>query len=723
MSPTGHGASAATHATRETRAARRARAARPGRGTRLPAPHWWLLVVLLLVLLLALAVQASVTRVGAPGGSGAEGTTPSAGDAGSLTGSGPVLLVDDDGALVRTRAAERTVALTFEDGPDARTAAVLDVLAERDVPATFFLTGVRAAEHPELTRQILDAGHEIGTHGWSHRRWDEAPRDAALGQLAVAGATRASTGLARPPYTSTVEALDEAGLSAVRDATADGYAVVLADEVVDARTARTADDVVRALRPPGEDGVVLLLEEGGGGSSVLLDALPRLIDEYTAAGFTFATVSDAVGLTGEVNPPAPASTVAQGTVLLAAVPVSAALVGVVGWSVVVLGGLAALRTLLVVLLARRHVRVSASRVAGEPWLPPVTVLVPAYNEEVGIEATLRSLARSDHPELEVLVIDDGSTDRTGEIAEGLGLPGVRVVRQENGGKAEALRTGTRLASHDVLVMLDGDTVFEPSTVRLLVQPLRDPRVGAVSGNTKVGNRRGLLGRWQHLEYVSGFNLDRRLLDLMRCITTVPGAAGAFRREALEAAGGLSTDTLAEDTDLTMAVLRAGYEVVHEERARAWTEAPSTVRDLWRQRYRWSYGTLQCMWKHRGAVTAGGTSRRLGLVGIPYMVVFQVLLPLVAPAIDVIALYGVLTGDAARVGAVWLGFAAVQVATTAYALRLDRESLRPLWSQPLQQLFYRQLIYLVVIESLAAAVAGARLPWHKLHRSGDVAVPA
>jgi cellulose synthase/poly-beta-1,6-N-acetylglucosamine synthase-like glycosyltransferase len=452
-------------------------------------------------------------------------------------------------------------------------------------------------------------------------------------------------------------------------------------------------------------------------------ALPALIDRYRAAGFRFTTVSGGLGLQGDANPPVAVPSRLQGEFLGLAVRISSALVNVVGWVILPLGLLSVLRTLLVVALARRHVRVSTQRVIGTPWLAPVSVLVPAYNEAVGIERTVRSLVASDHPDLEVVVIDDGSTDGTSDIVEALSLPGVRVIRQPNGGKAAALRTGTRLASHDILVMLDGDTIFETDTIRLLIQPLRDPRVGAVSGNTKVGNRRGLLGRWQHLEYVSGFNLDRRLLDLLRCITTVPGAAGAFRRQALEAAGGLSSDTLAEDTDITMAILRAGYEVVHEERARAWTEAPSSVNDLWRQRYRWGYGTLQCVWKHRGAAIQGGKGRRLGLVGLPYMIFFQVILPLVAPVIDVFALHGLLAGDAAKVTIIWLLYASIQVGTAGYALHLDGESLRPLWSLPLQQLFYRQLIYLVVIQSVVSALAGAHLPWHKLHRSGEVVVPA
>jgi len=642
---------------------------------------------------------------------------------------GPVIFEDGTDLLSRSLP-DRTVALTFDDGPDQRwTPQILDVLAREHVPATFFVVGARAARDPALVRRVLAEGHELGNHTWSHTDLAGVPSwrrnlELSLGQLGLAGSARISSALFRPPYSSGPDALDERALRAIRDEASAGYIVVLADRDTEDWMGPGVPRIVQAGSPTGTAGEIVLLHDGGGDRSQTVEALPALIDRYRAAGYRFTTISGGLGLAGDaVTRPVGALRGLQGEFLGLAVRVSFALVTVIGWVILLLGLLSLLRTVLVVVLARRHVRVSARRVAGEQWLPPVSVLVPAYNEAVGIERAARSLAASDYPEIEVLVIDDGSTDGTGDIVEALGLPGVRVVRQANGGKAAALRTGTRLASHDILVMLDGDTVFETDTIRMLVQPLRDPTVGAVSGNTKVGNRRGLLGRWQHLEYVSGFNLDRRLLDLLRCITTVPGAAGAFRRQALEAAGGLSTDTLAEDTDITMAVLRAGYDVVHEERARAWTEAPSSVNDLWRQRYRWGYGTLQCIWKHRAAVVQGGPGRRLGLVGIPYMLFFQVLLPLAAPAIDIFALHGLLAGDATRVATIWLIFMGVQLATTAYALHLDGESMRPLWSQPLQQMFYRQLIYLVVIQSIVSAVAGAHLPWHKLHRSGDVVVPA
>jgi cellulose synthase/poly-beta-1,6-N-acetylglucosamine synthase-like glycosyltransferase len=354
----------------------------------------------------------------------------------------------------------------------------------------------------------------------------------------------------------------------------------------------------------------------------------------------------------------------------------------------------------------------------------VSVVVPAYDEELGIGPAVRSLVASDYPRLEVIVVDDGSTDRTAAVVEELGLPGVRVVRRENAGKPAALNTGIALARHDVLVLVDADTVFEPSAMKALVAPLLDPEVGAVSGNTKVGNRGGLLGRWQHVEYVIGFNLDRRMFDVLRCMPTVPGAIGAFRRATLDDVGGLSSDTLAEDTDLTMAVCRAGWRVVYAPEARAWTEAPSSLGQLWRQRYRWCYGTMQAMWKHRGAVLERGAAGKLGRRGLPYLLAFQVALPLLAPVIDVSAVYSVLFARTPTIAAVWLAFLGVQLVAAAYAFRLDRESLTPLWSVVAQQFVYRQLMYLVVVQSVVSAVSGLRLRWHVMRRTGDMeAAPA
>jgi cellulose synthase/poly-beta-1,6-N-acetylglucosamine synthase-like glycosyltransferase len=358
---------------------------------------------------------------------------------------------------------------------------------------------------------------------------------------------------------------------------------------------------------------------------------------------------------------------------------------------------------------------------GPPVTEPVTVLVPAYNEAKCIENTVRSLMDSDHP-VEVIVIDDGSSDGTARIVEAMGLPNVRVIRQLNAGKPAALNRGLANASHDIVVMMDGDTVFEPSTVRELVQPFGDPKVGAVAGNAKVGNKDSLIGAWQHIEYVMGFNLDRRMYDVLGCMPTIPGAVGAFRRSALEPFGGMSDDTLAEDTDVTMALHRAGWRVVYAENARAWTEAPESVQQLWSQRYRWSYGTMQAIWKHRRAVIERGPSGRFGRVGLPFVSLFMVVAPLLAPLIDIFLLYGIVFGPTQKTIVAWLGVLLLQAVCAAYAFRLDRERMTHLISLPLQQVLYRQLMYVVLLQSWITALTGGRLRWQKLRRTGVVEAP-
>lgn len=686
---------------------------------RLPRAHWATLTVLLLAIFAALCLQGLTEGVG-------PARTNSGSGSASVAGGGSVVFEGPQGLTSRGLPA-RTVALTFDDGPDPRwTPQILAVLAREHVPATFFVVGTRAAQHPELVRRVLAQGSEVGAHTWSHADLSNSPTwrrnlELSLGQLGLAGSAGISSALLRPPYSSGPEALDPASVRVIASAAHAGYVTVLTDRDAEDWTRPGVAAIVRRASPSGTAGAIVLMHDAGGDRSQTVAALALVIDRYRRAGFRFTTVSGGLGL-----PPRAADNPVRGgrrllgLALLLAVSIASMFTRVVNWVVLPLLVLVLARTLLVAVVVRPHQRISRARLDGPAYSEPVSVLVPAYNEAVGIAAAVRSLDASDYPGgLEILVIDDGSTDGTADIVRGLGLTRVRVISQPNAGKAAALRTGTSLAAHDVLVMLDGDTVFEPQTIRRLVQPLRHPRVGAVSGNVKVGNRKGLLGRWQHLEYVVGFNLDRRLLDVLRCITCVPGAVGAFRRQAIEDAGGMSTDTLAEDTDVTVGILRTGWLVVHEERARAWTEAPSSLGDLWKQRYRWAYGTLQVIWKHRAAMWEPGPDNRVGRLALPAMLLFQVLLPLLAPVIDVYAIYGLLTGSTARLILVWGGYLVVQTLLCAYALRLDGESLGPLWSLPLQQFVYRQIGYLVVIQSVISALSGALLPWQQLHRTGDV----
>jgi cellulose synthase/poly-beta-1,6-N-acetylglucosamine synthase-like glycosyltransferase len=464
-----------------------------------------------------------------------------------------------------------------------------------------------------------------------------------------------------------------------------------------------------------------MFHDGGGDRSQTVAALERLVPRLRARGYEFVRVSELVGWRRD-DAEVPAGTWARvrGRTLIATLAVARWTTAVLVALLVAATALFLLRSLLLFAFARHHVKRIRGRRAADELFPPVSIVVPAFNEAVGIERAAQSLAASDYPEFEVIVVDDGSTDGTAELLRRLQLPRVSVVSQPNGGKPSALNHGVDLARHAIIAMVDADTIFEPGTLRRLVEPFRDPTVGAVSGNTKVGNRRRLLGRWQHIEYVMGFNLDRRLYDVLQCMPTVPGAAGAFRREALADAGGVSAATLAEDTDLTLSIGRAGWRVVFAEDARAWTEAPASLRLLWRQRFRWSYGTLQSVWKHRAALWRRGEGR-VGRRGLPYLVLFQLVLPLLAPLIDLFTLYGLVFLDPRGVLAFWIGFVGLQFALGWYAFRLDGESPRVLWAMPLQQFVYRQLMYLVVVESVLAALSGRRLRWRPITRSGEVEV--
>jgi len=440
-----------------------------------------------------------------------------------------------------------------------------------------------------------------------------------------------------------------------------------------------------------------------------------------ARGFRFVTVSQLAGLSrAQVALPARRWDRARGRLLLGTLAAARWTTAVLAVLLVLATTLFVLRMAVLFLLARRHVRLVRGRAPGPVFRPPVSIVVPAFNEAAGIDRAVRSLASTRYPTVEVIVVDDGSTDGTAALVERLELPGVTVLRQANAGKPAALNRGLAAAAHDVVVMVDADTVFEPETLGRLVQPLVDPEVGAVSGNTKVGNRGGLIGTWQHIEYVMGFNLDRRLYDVLECMPTVPGAIGAFRRQALEEIGGISDSTLAEDTDVTIALGRARWRVVYAEEARAWTEAPSSLAALWRQRYRWCYGTLQAVWKHRAALWRPG-ERRIGRRALPYLFLFQIALPLLAPLIDVFSIYGFFFLGAYWVAGYWLGFTGLQLGLGWYAFRLDGESPRPLVAMPLQQLVYRQLMYLVVVESVLTAVRGSRLRWRPSERTGGVEV--
>jgi cellulose synthase/poly-beta-1,6-N-acetylglucosamine synthase-like glycosyltransferase/peptidoglycan/xylan/chitin deacetylase (PgdA/CDA1 family) len=666
------------------------------------------------------------------------------------------------GSATSVSVPDKTIALTFDDGPNPTyTPKVLEILEKYDVPATFFVVGSMVSRYPGIVKDMVEQGNEVGIHTFTHvdlsyQSDARVNREMQQTQLALAGAAGITTTLFRAPYSSETDAIDNYSWPVYEKLGEDGYTSVFVDTDSDDWKKPGVSKIVKWATPDGDDGASVLFHDAGGERSQTIKALPEYIEKMKAKGYTFTTISGVIEKEQSANGqqaggPAAANgqqpgggtaagnlqaahreaggaTLYEGKALLAAVAVAEYAVPTLSVGLMVVGVAVLGRFGMMLILARRHYRQRNRRRFS--WGPtvtrPVSVIVPAYNEKECIANTLKSLARSTHP-IEIIVVDDGSTDGTSEIslnaAHELGMTNVRVIRQENAGKPAALNNGVRNASYDIVIMMDGDTVFEPDAVHQLVQPFADPEVGAVAGNAKVGNRDTIIGAWQHIEYVMGFNLDRRMYDLLRCMPTIPGAIGAFRREAVLEVGGMSEDTLAEDTDITIAMHRAGWRVVYQEHAKAWTEAPGSLKQLWSQRYRWSYGTMQALWKHRKSLTDKGPSGRFGRVGMPLVVIFQIVTPVFAPLIDVFTAYSMIFIDFRAALLAWLAVLAVQLVCAAYAFRLDREKYRYLLMMPLQQLAYRQMMYLVLIHSCITALTGGRLRWQKLKRTGEVGTPA
>ncbi|HEX4599759.1 MAG TPA: glycosyltransferase [Gemmatimonadales bacterium] len=657
-----------------------------------------------------------------------------------------VLRIPSPYVIERYGRKQHAVALTFDDGPDATwTPMILDTLASRDATATFFIIGENAELHPELLRRMLREGHEIGNHTFTH------PNLALVGpsltrfelsatERLIEAIVNRRTALFRPPYFGDAEPTTPDELAPIAVAQDLGYVTVgLRDDPGDWLQPGVAS-IIRESLAQLDRGNIILLHDGGGNRAQTVAALGPLIDSLRARGERVATVTELAGLTpDEAMARLPRHTALRRFVELTSF-------SVVGWAELTLHavflvamalGIGRLVILLALALRQRRGR-RAPDAAGPGDLPSVTAVIPAYNEERVVARTVQSLLAQDYPGLEIVVVDDGSPDRTAAVVTAAFSrhPAVRVVSQPNRGKAHALNAGVALARGAVIVAVDADTVLAPGAIQALVAPLADPRVGAVAGNAKVGNRINLVTRWQAVEYVTSQSLDRRAFAVLNCITVVPGAIGAWRRELVLAAGGFSDQTMAEDQDLTLALLRRGWRIAYADRAIAYTEAPDTLAGLSRQRFRWSFGTLQCAWKHRGALFRWryGT---LGLVALPNVWVFQLLFPFLAPVADFLFGWALLTvylnklqhgaeyamQSLEQVLLFYLAFLAVDWLAGLAALLMEKgEEAGLSWLVLLQRFVYRQVLYWAVVRAVVAAAQGRARSWGTLVRKGTVSLP-
>jgi len=644
------------------------------------------------------------------------------------------------------------VALTFDDGPDGRwTPKILDILQQKNAPATFFVIGENMQDRPDLVKREVDQGMMVGNHTWTHPNIAATPlaqTDLEINttQRLFAVLTGKSMRFFRPPYFGDAEPSTPQEVEPLLVAQRLGYLIAgLRIDTEDWQKPAPAQIVNNALTRladtnPQTGGQVVLLHDAGGDRSHTVEALPALIDAIRARGLKLVTLDQLAGMSrADALPPTSRS---AWELFLDRIGfgffryLNAGMQGL--FTIAIVLGVARLAFLAVLSLWHRF-----REPAREPPLldkatgPMISVLIPCYNEEKVIVSSVERILQSDWAHLEVLVVDDGSKDRTSAVVREAyaNEPRVTLLTFENGGKARALNRGLGYCNGEIVVALDADTLFPPETLPRLARWFADPRVGAVAGNAIVGNRLNLVTRWQGLEYVTAQNLERRALAALGAVTVVPGAVGAWRKSTLQALGGYPADTLAEDQDLTLACQSAGWRVEFDSSARAYTEAPDTVKGLLNQRFRWSFGTLQCIWKHRRDLFS---TRRpvLGFVALPQIWLFQIFLTVAAPLVDLAivsslawAFYGHYfhpvewsPDDTLRSLFYWAAFIFLDLSAGALGMALER---RAPWGDlvwlPVQRFGYRQLMYWVVVRSVATAIGGYRVGWGKLERRATAVV--
>ena len=655
----------------------------------------------------------------------------------------------------------KEIALTFDDGPSAPyTGQILDVLNSQGVHGTFFEIGENMEMHPSLVHRVFDEGNEIGSHTFTHPNIGEvSDRRARLElnttQRALQSIIHRSTIMFRPPYAADAEPSTPEEVKPVIIASQMGYVTIGESldpqdwnlyKVKDGQTvprteSQLLDDIRQEVHNPDVLGNMLLLHDGGGDRSQTVAALKVIIPELKKEGYRFVTVSDLMGKTRDaVMPPVSArdlfligvdrfifETIFSTETILTIAFIAAIALGIG-------------RVLFVTPLALIYHQHEQYFEYDPLFHPTVSILIAAYNESAVIERTINSILHSDYDDLEIVVVDDGSSDGTGDFVETVfgDNPHVRLFRQANSGKATALNLAIAESRGEILIGLDADTQFAASTISLLVRHFEDPQVGAVAGNVKVGNRINLLTRWQTIEYITSQNLDRRAYALLNAVTVVPGAVGAWRRAAVVGAGGYVADTLAEDMDLTWRLRRAGWRITSDSAALAYTEAPDNMRNFFKQRFRWAYGTLQCLYKQRKAVFHCGW---FGWLALPTLWLFQVLFQVLAPLVDLNILYslyvfmnawigkGVLTHDwqplpynthlMVQAAFFYSVLFVTELVGATVAFLLDGERLSLLWYLFWQRFVYRQLMYAVIWKSLWMAINGIRQGWGKMQRKGTV----
>jgi len=641
----------------------------------------------------------------------------------------------------------KKVVITFDDGPDpVYTPQILDTLSHYHVPAVFFLIGFNAENNIPLVKRIYREGHEIGNHTFFHPNMaavssKRAGLEIDATRLLIECIIGRSTILFRAPFNADsepgqYEELAPVALSRTRNYLTVGESIDPEDwqmgEIPNFNADTIYERVVRAYNSRVNNpldstdlyGSIILLHDSGGDRTQTVKAAGMIIRFFQSKGYQFTTVADLLGKSRDALMPEVPHT--SGYYLLQ-VNYAVAMAGYIlgsffAFIFVVFLLLSAVRLLTIGVLAILEKKRDKKFRAPVPTDPPlISIIVPAYNEEVNAVSSLHNLLRCDYPDFEIIFVDDGSKDSTFEKVktEFEHHPKIKVFTKVNGGKASALNYGISQSHADYVVCIDADTKLMPDAVSKLMGRLYDSRVGAVAGVVKVGNEVNMLTNWQSVEYITSQNFDRKAFAYVNAITVVPGAIGGFNKDALLLAGGFTVDTLAEDCDLTVRILRAGYIVDNEPKAIAYTEAPEKLNQFMKQRLRWSFGVMQTFWKHKDLMFNSNYGA-LGWIAFPDILLFKYIIPLFTPVADLLMVLGLFTESRGKIGVYYLIFMLVDalIGFLAFALEKERNPWRLLWLLP-QRLVYRWIMLVVLFRSYRRAIKGELQQWGALKRTGNV----
>ena len=567
---------------------------------------------------------------------------------------------------------------------------------------------------------------------------ERAALELKITRLIIESVTGRSTILFRAPYNADSEPQTFEEIEPLARSKKDNYITI--GESIDPNdwdTKNNADSIVaKTIRQAEEKqaNIILLHDAGGESRQATVDALPRIIKYFKDKGCKFTTIADLMGKTkDDVMPYVKRDWKTS---------FSLALLEFIYWSAKIIFALFLIGIFLSVgriffmaalawLQKRKDSKQAMLPVTAPAEFPLVSVIVPAYNEELNAVRTINSLLMQDYPSFELVFVDDGSKDNTFTVISNAfkNNSKVKLFTKPNGGKASALNLGIEKADGEFVVCIDADTQLKQDAVSQLMKKFitgsDGKQIGAVAGNVKVGNEVNMITRWQSIEYITSQNFDRRAFDLLNAITVVPGALGAFRKEAITKAGGFTSDTLAEDCDLTMRLHRNGYAVRNCSEALSYTEAPETMRQFLKQRFRWSFGVMQCFWKHRDAVF-NPRYKNFGMIALPHILVYQLILPILAPLADLVlvlsliaAAMGIMPASSGHILLYYIIFSVVDMAGAALAFAYEKEDYRKLlWMIP-QRFIYRQLMYYILFKSFNKALKGELQGWGVLKRTGNV----